>query len=104
MTDRLLKLFTILWGLDTLFTTIFVNTAGLETEANPIMRYAMDHLGLVGFAIVKMLVLAGFAFMMIRNPHRRFTNITLVALNAIMLYVVTIGALLAHFVTTNPIL
>lgn len=90
--NRLQFWLTTLWGLDIVFTLIFVNIGGLELEANPIIRLVFEHLGSIGFVIVKMVCIAGFCYYT-SLTNRSWVKYVSIGLNLIMLYVAILGAL-----------
>lgn len=97
--NRLCWIFSVLWILDIIFTLIFVNIGGLDVEANPLMRLAFEHTGNVGFILIKLAVLAFFWYITKLRTIEWVRWVT-IGLNLIMLHVVIMGALTAHFALT----
>lgn len=86
----LLVIFILLWVLDTLFTTLFVDRLGLEAEANPIIRFIIQNYGFVSFLIFKFVVLIPIILL-----RHHVSNWILVLLNLIMFPVVILGGIMA---------
>lgn len=84
----------VLWILDIIFTLIFVNIGGLEVEANPLMRMALEYTGNAGFVLIKLAVLAFFWYYttLISREWIRWATI---CLNLIMFHVAILGAMMA---------
>lgn len=68
---------------------------GSELEANPVMRYVIEHCGLIGFAFVKLFLLS--LWLHIANNANIWIHIVL---NLIMVYVVTLGTLMIQLLLT----
>ena len=85
----LLILFTSLWISDTILTILFVTACGVESEGNPVMRWAIMTWGLTGFTIIKA---ATLAFWLLVQRHAPI--IIHGFLLAIMTYVVYLGVLM----------
>lgn len=51
----LITTFTLLWVLDTVFTSMFVTRYGLEAEANVIVSWVIQHCDMIGFYFFKSL-------------------------------------------------
>lgn len=97
--DRLRISLAVLWILDIIFTLIFVNVGGLDVEANPLMRLAFESTGNAGFVIIKLAALAFFWYAS-KLSSREWIRWVTIGLNLILLHVVIIGALTAHFALT----
>ena len=78
---------------DALFSTLLL-WHGLMREANPLMRLALDSLGLVGFVGIKLAVTGGAAFLLAAY-HRALPRLAWTA-NALYALVWTCGFLLAN--------
>lgn len=98
--NRLTFSFGILWLLDTIFTVIFVNLAGLEVEGNPLMRLAFEHTGSLGFVAIKLAVFGLFWYCTSRVDHAWVKWVT-IGLNLIMFYIAILGAMTASLAISN---
>ena len=93
-----LLIFSWLWLLDTVFTTVFVSNLGLEAEANPIIRNVMAYWGFGGFWLLKALILSGWVLIngLYKDTYKKeldpIINICLVLL---MIPVVLAGGIMA---------
>jgi Domain of unknown function (DUF5658) len=93
-----LLLFSWLWLLDTVFTTLFVSELGLEAEANPLIRNVIEFWGFGGFWLLKALILSGWILLnsLYKDKYNKelpsFINI---CLTLIMIPVVIAGGLMA---------
>jgi hypothetical protein len=63
MNRLFLILFSWLWILDTIYTTMFVRDLGLEAEANPLIRNVIKIWGFGGFWLLKALILSGWVLL-----------------------------------------
>jgi hypothetical protein len=98
MNRLFLFLFSLLWLLDTVFTTIFVRDLGLEAEANPLIRNVIEFWGFSGFWLLKALILSGW--MLLNSLYKDKYNKELpsfinICLTFIMIPVVVTGAIMA---------
>lgn len=89
-----------LWMLDTIFTVIFVNLAGLDVEGNPLMRLAFIHTGNVGFVLIKLAVIALFWYYT-TLIERAWIKWVTVGLNLIMFYIAILGAMTVSLAISN---
>jgi hypothetical protein len=97
--NRLKISLAVLWILDIILTLIFVNIGGIEVEANPVMRLVFEQTGNTGFVLIKLAVLAFFWYYT-TLISREWIRLVTLGLNLIMLHVVIMGALTAHFALT----
>lgn len=97
--DRLRVSLAVLWILDIIFTLIFVNVGGIDVEANPLMRLSFEQTGNAGFVLIKLAALAFFWYITKLRTIEWVRWVT-IGLNLIMLHVVIMGALTAHFALT----
>lgn len=88
----------VLWLLDTVLTSIFVNLGGIELEANPLVRYIFESAGTAGFVVTKLLVLSFFWYAT-RQDNRPWVWWATLALNAVLLAAVVLGGLLVTSLT-----
>lgn len=79
-------LFSSLWIVDTVATSLFVSVLGSDSEANPVMRSLLESFGLIGFVGVKSAVLL---FWLSINRHAHWAIHA--ALVAIMVPVCVMG-------------
>lgn len=79
-------LFSALWVVDTVATSLFVSVLGTDSEANSVMRSLLESFGLVGFIGVKAAVLL---FWLSINRHAHW--VIHAALVAIMVPVCVMG-------------
>lgn len=91
--DKLLlfMVFYALWMLDAVYTIKFVELYGLGMEANPIVRYIIEHFGYPGLLLFKVLTTLPWAIL-----YQRAKVWVHVLMILIMLPVVVLGYLVAY--------